>query len=163
MAMATMLALLCAASTEAMSCQATCEAAGHCSIGLTSPDQLPSCAMGCALAALPGVTEALCAAECTALGKPGCAATFRNLTLNKCAGVQHWTPGQHPPPGDPNPEDCGVPSVEHCQEGCKYFHGAPPAPFPPPCVPGSFGCPGDDPGFDRSAVVRHFPAQFPPF
>ena len=45
-----------------------------------------------------------------------------------------------------------MPGVAHCAEGCRYAHGAPPAPFPPPCVPGSWGCPGDDPAFDTTKV-----------
>jgi hypothetical protein len=70
-----------------------------------------------------------------------------------CQGCATWGPGQQPPPKDPNPEDCGKPSVSNCIEGCKYAHGAPPDPFPPPCAPGSFSCPGVDPAFDSSKVL----------
>ena len=47
-------------------CQKVCEAAGHCSStpNLVSCDQQPSCEMGCAVAALPGITVAACEAEC---------------------------------------------------------------------------------------------------
>ena len=70
-----------------------------------------------------------------------------------CSSCGRWTPGQRPPPLDPNPEDCGKPAISHCIEGCKYAHGSPPEPFPPPCVPGSFCCPGVDPAFNMSKVV----------
>lgn len=51
-----------------LSCQKTCEAAGHCSIGVGSGcDRQPTCSMGCAIAAVPGVTLSQCIAECNAV------------------------------------------------------------------------------------------------
>lgn len=70
-----------------------------------------------------------------------------------CAACPHWGPGQKPPPNDPTPLDCGKPTATACVEGCNYSHGAPPDPLPPPCVPGSFCCPGTDPAFDTTKVA----------
>jgi hypothetical protein len=144
--------------SAAAQCQKTCEAAGHCASGLISCDGLPSCGYGCAIAAIPGVTATECEAECVALGKSASGPTrcdppaFHGLKFSPCEGCAKWGPGQKPPAGDPAPEDCGTPAVSHCVEGCKYARGALPLPFPPPCVPGSFCCPGDDPHFDPTSV-----------
>jgi hypothetical protein len=119
-------ALLCTAaavSGTAVSpaeCQASCEAAGHCSVGLTSCDQQPTCAIGCAIAERmisthkPSQTPLDdCKAECTlvggkAPGTGGCVKTFKNLTFALCGACQQWKPSQQPPAGDPNPQDCGT-------------------------------------------------------
>lgn len=62
--------------SSSLSCQKTCEAAGHCSIGVGSGcDRQPTCSMGCAIAAVPGVTLNQCIAECNAVsggGSEGC-------------------------------------------------------------------------------------------
>lgn len=51
-------------------CQAACEAAGHCSTGLTSCDQQPTCAIGCAIARAVDAgpsSQSDCNKECTAV------------------------------------------------------------------------------------------------
>jgi hypothetical protein len=54
-----------AAVEVSLSCQKTCEAAGHCAVGVdTGCDRQPTCSMGCAIAAVPGVTIEECVAEC---------------------------------------------------------------------------------------------------
>jgi hypothetical protein len=54
-----------AAVEVSLSCQKTCEAAGHCAVGVdTGCDRQPTCSMGCAIAAVPGVTLEECVAEC---------------------------------------------------------------------------------------------------
>lgn len=65
--MLSQLLLLGAAWGAETRCQATCEAAGHCTTGLSSCDQLPSCSMGCQIGALPGVSLAECVVECAAV------------------------------------------------------------------------------------------------
>lgn len=72
--------------------------------------------------------------------------------LYQIAPTSQWTPGQTPPPNDPNPFQCGTASLAHCIEGCNYSHGYPPAPLPPPCVPDGWTCPVSDPPFDMTRV-----------
>lgn len=78
-----------------MPCQQKCEAAGHCSAGLVSCDQLPSCGQGC-MVAEAGATLDECRAVCLAAGtatKPGagagCTHQYKNLTLQSYVkGIQ---------------------------------------------------------------------------
>jgi hypothetical protein len=53
-----------------LTCQEKCEAAGHCTVGLGSCNQQPSCAQGCAVAAV-GASLEECKSVCTTAGTAG--------------------------------------------------------------------------------------------
>ena len=94
-----------------------------------------------------GATLEECRAECLSAAKPsagapnGCVHQYKNLTLQSCAGCATWQPDQKKPAGISPYEDCGLSTVEHCNEGCAYAHGIVYVSFPrPPSVakaPGS--------------------------
>lgn len=111
-------------------CQKKCEAAGHCSVGLTSCDQLPSCGQGC-MVAEAGATLEVCRSVCLKAGTPGCTHQYKNLTLQSCEECATWGPNQTKPAGISPSADCGSNTVGHCYEGCAYAHGAPPKPIFP--------------------------------
>jgi hypothetical protein len=52
-------------AASALSCQETCEAAGHCTAGLVTCNQQPTCSFGCAIGGIPGVAIDECEAECS--------------------------------------------------------------------------------------------------
>jgi hypothetical protein len=104
--------------------------------GFTSACNLPSCAMGCEVAAGPGgaaiATAAACAAACAQIAAAGsCTPSFANQTYQLCGTCPHIE-------GGPT-----CPAAGACALGCALAFGGPvprpptppPTPPPPPLLP----------------------------
>lgn len=116
-------------SPTPLTCEQKCSASGHCCTGLSSADQQPSCAQGCAIAALAHSTEE-CKRECARIPH-NCTVKYKNITIMTCAAACGWTPSNPAPPGLSPFASCNPGSPQGCEDACDYAAGAPPKPLFP--------------------------------